>query len=1202
MSQNTIMIVDDSLTVRADLEEAFFEAGLPTVSCISVAQARAIFYAQTAAAPIGLVVLDVLLPDGDGIDLLREWRAMPTGAEIPVLMLSSEAEVKDRIRGLLTGSSEYIGKPYDRDYVIARARELLGRQRHGMQQSEHSHEHSGKKAQVLVIDDSVTFRERFGEVLREQGFDVLCAESGEEGLRSAAANRPAAIVVDGVLPGIDGPTVVRKLRLDAALRHTPCIMLTGSESFGAELRALESGADAFVRKEEDLDMILARVTAVLRNASKVDVRRETASLLGPKRILAVDDSLTYLQELHETLSGEGYDVILAHSGEEALEMLAVQVVDCILLDRLMPGIDGTETCRRIKASAATRDIPLIMLTAMEDREAMIEALSTGADDYVLKSSETDVLNARVRAQLRRKQFEEESRRFRMELMSKELEATEARAARSLAESRAELLAVLEQKNRDLETAMEQLRQGQQQIEERNQQLQLANRLKSEFVSNMSHEIRTPMNAILGFAYLLDQHLLEGDSADLVRKIRNAGRTLQSIINGILDFSKIEAGWLEIERAPLRIDDILDNLSDIMGANVGHKDLELVISPPPDIGGQLYGDALRVEQVLINLTGNAIKFSEHGDIRVGITLEARSEHSMTMRFSVKDTGIGIPPDKQEHIFAAFSQADTSTTRRFGGTGLGLTICRHLVNKMGGEIGVLSEPGNGSEFWFTVPFEWTPQADFAPAEMQQLDVLIVDDNEVALDNLSLTARSIGWNVTKAESGEVALQKMRAKRDLNSSYNVLLIDWKMPGMDGLTTVQKIRAEFNVETTVIVLMVAAFSRDALLREPNIELVDGTLCKPVTNSSLFNCVAESLRRIGQRGEQTQEQLGGRRVMRLPGVRVLIVDDSEINREVATRIVATEGAIVSIAENGQAAFDWLCSRQSAVDIVLMDVQMPLMDGYEATRQLRALPQFAGLPIVALTAGAFKAQQEAALQAGMDAFVSKPFNVEELIATLQRLTHSQPLITSTEQRGIEVPSVTADDYRHLSGIDVEKGLNVWRDVALYRKFLLKFCHNFANCSALLDGYFSSGEQAAAEALLHKLKGAAGTLALTEVAQIAAEVETTTMDTSAAANNGLQRLRIALDIAFASIALFAEQIGDEVPIADVVVNVKSLQQLLQELLLALDSDAPDNANRLVAIMKPMITPEALLQLQTHIDSFDFRSAEAVVRALIEDANTS
>lgn len=431
-----IMIVDDSLTVRMDLIEAFAAEGMRAIGCETAAAARE----TLARESVGLVILDVLLPDANGVELAKEIRAHPAGVNVPILMLSTEGEVRDRIRGLIIGTDDYVGKPYDRDYVVARARELMGRSQDLA---------PAANATILVIDDSATFRAELCSALEGAGYRVLSAKSGEEGLRSAAANRPTAIIVDGVLPGIDGATVVRKIRLDAALRQTPCMLLTGSSvDRSVELHALDAGADAFVRKEEDMDIVLARVAAVLRVS--VDANRETASLLGPKKVLAVDDSMTYLEELTTILRGEGYDVIPARSGAEALEMLAVQQVDCILLDRLMPGMDGTETCRRIKASPATRDIPLIMLTAMEDRKAMIEGLGTGADDYVLKSSEEEVLKARVRAQLRRKQIEDESRRIRLQLLRKELETSEARAAKELAETKAALVEELEKKNHELE--------------------------------------------------------------------------------------------------------------------------------------------------------------------------------------------------------------------------------------------------------------------------------------------------------------------------------------------------------------------------------------------------------------------------------------------------------------------------------------------------------------------------------------------------------------------------------------------------------------------------------------------------------------------------------------------------------------------------------------------------------------------------------
>jgi PAS domain S-box-containing protein len=407
------LIVDDSLTVRMDLQEAFEAAAFEVRACATLLEAREALREQTFA----VVVLDVVLPDGDGIDLLAEVRRNGALAHIPVILLSSEAEVRDRIRGLTTGADEYVGKPYDRAYVVSRSKDLVRRRSPGR----------GPFAAttVLVIDDSATFREELREALVGAGYDVVTADSGEAGLRIAADRRPSAIVVDGMLPGIDGTTVIRHVRLDTALRAVPCVLLTGSEGPGAELRALDAGADAFVQKDAEMPVILAKLAAVLRGASAATLPDTTASMLAPKKILAVDDSVTYLHALAEALRREGYDVSLARSGEEALELLAVQPVDCILLDLMMPGLSGQETCRRIKAAPTVRHIPLVMLTALEDREAMIEGLVAGADDYISKSGDFEVLHARVRAQIRRKHLEDEHRHVREEILRKELEAERA---------------------------------------------------------------------------------------------------------------------------------------------------------------------------------------------------------------------------------------------------------------------------------------------------------------------------------------------------------------------------------------------------------------------------------------------------------------------------------------------------------------------------------------------------------------------------------------------------------------------------------------------------------------------------------------------------------------------------------------------------------------------------------------------------------
>lgn len=392
-----ILIVDDSLTVRMDLEDAFVEAGYSVVLCPDLESARQCLKQRS----IALAVLDVLLPDGDGVDLLREIRGTPSMATLPVLLLSTEAEVRDRVRGLVGGANGYIGKPYDRRTVIDRARELL---RPRLDSSQ------GRSTPlILVIEDSLTFRELLHAALETTGYAVYSAETGEDGLRLAAQLRPDAILVDGQLPGIDGITVLHRLRSDIALRHIPCLLLTATSDKEYELQALEAGADDFVSKDEDIEVVLSRLTAILRSAAAPAVLDSNLMLVGTKRILAVDDSPTFLDAISEELQSDNFQVVVARSGEEALQTLSFEVVDCVLLDLMMPGLSGEETCRRIKTTPELRDIPVLMLTAHRDQEAVLSCLKAGADDYIPKAAEFDVLKGRIRAQLRRKQYEGENR-------------------------------------------------------------------------------------------------------------------------------------------------------------------------------------------------------------------------------------------------------------------------------------------------------------------------------------------------------------------------------------------------------------------------------------------------------------------------------------------------------------------------------------------------------------------------------------------------------------------------------------------------------------------------------------------------------------------------------------------------------------------------------------------------------------------------
>jgi two-component system NtrC family sensor kinase len=652
--QPDMLIVDDSLTVRMDLGEAFESAGIVTTLCSTIAEARA----AVSARPYGLIVLDIVLPDGDGIDLLREIRNTPATANTIVMLLSSEAEVRDRVRGLKTGADEYVGKPYDQSYVVARALELLRKK--APARSDQS------TTTVLIIDDSATFREELKSILESAGYSVVTAPDGEDGLRAAVALRPAVIVVDGVLPGIDGSTVIRRIRADAALRGTPCILLTGSEEGSGELDALDAGADAYVRKEDDAQLILARVNAVLRSAKSSQAVGTTASLLGPKKILAVDDSLTYLQEVAEQLRQEGYDVIPARSGEEALELLLIQPVDCILLDLVMPGLSGQETCRRIKNSTAWRDIPLVMNTALDDQEAMIEGINAGADDYITKSSDHEVLFARVRAQLRRKQFEDENRNIREQLLQKEREVVVANSARELAETRAVFIEELERKNGELEA----------------------------FSYSVSHDLRAPLRSIDGFSKLLmEDHAgkLNAKGQDYLLRVRESAQRMGELIDDLLLLSRV--GRADLKRD--RID--LSAIARTVAGQLQKKepDRRVTVQIADELIAEADGGLMRV--LFENLIGNAWKFAAKvPEARIEVGAE---QQDGGIAFFVRDNGAGFDMNYAEKLFSPFQRLHTE--EEFPGTGIGLATVHRIVDRHGGRIRAQSAVDRGATFYFTIP---------------------------------------------------------------------------------------------------------------------------------------------------------------------------------------------------------------------------------------------------------------------------------------------------------------------------------------------------------------------------------------------------------------------------------------------------------------------------------------------------------------------
>ncbi|MCB9497136.1 MAG: response regulator [Fibrobacteria bacterium] len=617
-----------------------------------------------------------------------------------------------------------------------------------------------------------------------------------------------------------------------------------------------------------------------------------------------------------------------------------------------------------------------------------------------------------------------------------------------------------------------------QLRQRTEEAVAAGRAKSEFLANMSHEIRTPLNGVLGLASVLETFPLDPEARDMVRKIRRSGDLLRAIIDDILDMSKIEAGRLELDSAPFRLEEVLESLSGVMGSTAGAKDIELVIGTSPPEASHLVGDSHRLEQILVNLTGNAIKFTSRGSVEVGVEHLGTTGGIATLRFFVKDTGIGIPSEKIAGLFEAFAQADSSTTRRFGGTGLGLAITRMLVEKMGGRIEVESEVGAGSTFQFTITLPILadaptlgPSLEVAIDGSRPLDFLVADDNEASRQTLSTLVQSMGWSAVEEDGGEGAMRSILKRYAEGHPFDVLLLDWKMPDLDGLSVAREIHRILEEESPPIILLATAYSLSEMEHLPEKGLVDAILTKPVTGSSVHNAIQNALHRRAGSVEGPKETSG----KRLEGMRILMVDDNDVNRDVVVALCGSEGAEVDQATDGEDALRRLGS-SDLPDVVLMDVQMPGMDGYQATRAIRENPRWADLPVVALSAGVFQEEREAALAAGMNAFVPKPFDPETLFSTLETLATTP----KSSPRSPERPSLPPL-------LDTSMMLAVWKTREIVREKLRRFAEHEAQVAQQLRKDLDRGEESAACFILHRLRGTSGVLGLPALSQACLEFE-------------------------------------------------------------------------------------------------------------------